>query len=63
MTVDLCPSCDGSGEDDVSGLDCPRCTGVGMVDDRDEEWDGFVEADEDDEWDEGERAGHAMQPA
>lgn len=59
MTVDLCPSCYGSGEaDEISGLDCPRCKGVGMVDCRRDEWDGFVEADEDDEWDERERAGH-----
>lgn len=50
MAVDLCPSCYGSGEDD-DGWRCPRCKGRGLVDDRHREWDGFVEADEDDERD------------
>lgn len=49
MTIDLCPDCDGSGEDD-DGWRCPRCKGVGMVYDREgnegEDDDGEQDADD-----------------
>lgn len=66
-TFDLCPDCDGTGDDPVTGWYCPCCHGKGFVEDRDDgdEWDGFEEADEDDSERGGEddnRASFPVQP-